>query len=60
MTYEKEHPFTLVETLIAISIVTIAISGPMLSASRALIAANIARDQLTASYLAQEGIEYVR
>jgi len=52
--------FTLVETLVAIAIVTIAISGCLFTANRAIVAANIARDQLTASYLAQEGVEYVR
>lgn len=52
--------FTLIETLIAITILTLAIAGPMVTASRAIVAAQVARDQLTASYLAQEGIEYVR
>lgn len=51
--------FTLVETLIAISIVTIAVVGPLLTASRTLVAAYIARDQLTASYLASEAVDYV-
>jgi len=52
--------FTLVETLVAVTIITIAVAGPMVTASRALLAANLSRDQLTASYLAQEGVEYVR
>lgn len=52
--------FTLIETLVAIGILMIAIAGPFYAASRSLTAAQIARDQLTASYLAQEGIEYVR
>ena len=52
--------FTLIESLVAITIVTLAISGTMVTASSAVIAADISRDQLTASYLAQEGIEYVR
>lgn len=52
--------FTLVETMIAVTILTFAVAGPLFTASRALVAAEIARDQLTASYLAQEGIEYVR
>ena len=52
--------FTLIETLIAITILTLAIAGPMVTASRSIVAAQTARDQLTASYLAQEGIEYVR
>lgn len=52
--------FTLLETLIAVSILALAVSGPLFAASRAIVAAQTARDQLTASYLAQEGVEYVR
>ncbi len=52
--------FTLIETMVAIAILTLSIIGPMVTANRAIVAANTARDQLTASYLAQEGIEYVR
>jgi len=52
--------FTLIETLVAVTILTLTIAGPLYTASRALVAAETARDQLTASYLAQEGVEYVR
>lgn len=52
--------FTLIETLVASSILTLAVVGPMFTASRAIVAAQISRDQITASYLAQEGIEHVR
>jgi type II secretory pathway pseudopilin PulG len=52
--------FTLLETLIAVTILTFAVVGPLFTASRAVLAVQSARDQLTASYLAQEGIEYVR
>ncbi len=52
--------FTLIETMVAVSILALAVSGPLLTANRAIVAAEISRDQLTASYLAQEGIEYVR
>jgi len=52
--------FTLLEALIAVTIITLAVAGPLFSASRAIIAVEISRDKLTASYLAQEGIEYVR
>lgn len=52
--------FTLIETLVAVSILTFAVAGPLFSADRAIVAAITARDQLTASYLAQEGVEYVR
>lgn len=52
--------FTLIETLVAITVVTLAVAGPLTSATRALVTAQLAREQLTASYLAQEGIEYLR
>jgi hypothetical protein len=52
--------FTLIETLVGVTILTLAVSGPLVGASHALVLAQLSRDQLTASYLAQEGIEYVR
>jgi len=52
--------FTLIETLVAISILLIAIVGPLTLATRGLSAALVARDQMTASYLAQEAIEVLR
>lgn len=58
--WKSRTGFTLVETMIAVTILTLSISGPLLGASRALVLAEISKDQLTASYLAQEGIEYVR
>lgn len=54
------HGFTLVETLVAVTILTLSIAAPLFAGSRALVAAEISRDQLTASSLAQEGIEYAR
>jgi len=52
--------FTLVETLVAITILTLAMGGAFFVANSSIVAARIARDQLIASLLAQEGIEYVR
>jgi len=52
--------FTLVETMVAIAILMIAILGPMDIASSGLRDSMFARDQATAYYLAQEGIEYIR
>ncbi len=52
--------FTLIETLVAVSILTISVIGPMVTANRAIVASQTARDQLIASYLAQEAIEYIR
>lgn len=52
--------FTLIETLVAISILTIAVVSPMALTAQSLSTAYYARDQITAFYLAQEAIEAVR
>jgi hypothetical protein len=52
--------FSLVETLIAITILTMAIVGPYTLTQRVLEDSYLARDTLIASGLAQEGIETVR
>jgi type II secretory pathway pseudopilin PulG len=52
--------FTLVETLVAVTILTLAVAGPIYVADRAIVAARLSENQLIASYLAQEGAEYVR
>lgn len=52
--------FTLLETLVAVAILALAVSGPIYVANRVLVAAQVAKEQLTASYLAQEGVEYMR
>jgi prepilin-type N-terminal cleavage/methylation domain-containing protein len=57
---KARRAFTLIETMIAVTILTTAVAGPLFAASRSIVAAQISRDQLTASYLAQEGIEYIR
>lgn len=52
--------FTLVETLVAISLLTVAIVAPMGLTAQSLQSAYYARDQITAFYLAQEAIESIR
>jgi prepilin-type N-terminal cleavage/methylation domain-containing protein len=52
--------FTLVESMVAISILALAVTGPMLIAQKGIGSAIYARDQITAFYLAQEAVEYIR
>lgn len=52
--------FTLVETLVAITVVVTAMVGPLYAVQQALNASRSARDQLVASSLAQEAVEHVR
>lgn len=56
----SERAFTLVESMVAISILSLAVTGPLLIAQKGLGSAIYARDQITAFYLAQEAVEYVR
>ena len=52
--------FTLIETLVAITVLVLAITGPLQIASNALYSAFYARDQITAYFLAEEAIEYIK
>lgn len=52
--------FTLVETLVAISVLLLVVIGPMTVAQKGIQNAYFANDQMTAVFLAQEAIEAVR
>ncbi|MEA2701634.1 MAG: hypothetical protein QOE22_343 [Candidatus Parcubacteria bacterium] len=52
--------FTLIETMVAITVLIIAVVGPLYAVHKSLIASYTARDSLIATALAQEGMEYVR
>lgn len=52
--------FTLVETLVAISIFTVSLLGIMSVLASSIANTNYAKRKMVASYLAQEGIEYIR
>lgn len=56
----RNKGFTLIETLIAVTVLSFAITGPMYIAQKGIEASIYARDEITASYLAQEAIEYIR
>jgi len=56
----KNRGFTLIETLVAISLLTVGVVGSFSLMQRVTSFASISSSQLVASYLAQEGIETVR
>ena len=57
---KKEQGFTLLETLVAISILVLAITATFSVAQNGLSSSMEARDQVIAFYLAQEAVEMVR
>lgn len=57
---KRARGFTLIETLVAVLLLSLSIAGPLTLASKGLSAALIARDQMIAFYLAQDAVEYVR
>ena len=52
--------FTLIETLVAVTILSAAIAGPMVLSIRSIGSAAVSQDQLVAFYLGQEAIEFVK
>lgn len=52
--------FTLIETFVAITILATALAGALSLASQGFFSADVSGDQITASFLAQDGMEYVR
>jgi len=52
--------FTLLETLVAISILVTAIVGPLTLAATTIRSQQVAKDNLVAANLAQEGVELIR
>ncbi len=57
---QKNKGFTLVETLVAISIFTMSILALLSILTQGISNTNYAKTKMTGLYLAQEGIEYIR
>ncbi|MFA6338437.1 MAG: prepilin-type N-terminal cleavage/methylation domain-containing protein [Candidatus Paceibacterota bacterium] len=57
--FKNKIGFTLIESLVAISILSIAITGPLVISTQGIASSLYARDQIIAFYLAQDAIEYV-
>lgn len=60
--YKKisQSGFTIVETLVAISILLVVVVGPMTIAQKGMQSSFFANEQTTAVFLAQEGIELIQ
>ncbi|MBI2109180.1 MAG: type II secretion system protein [Parcubacteria group bacterium] len=58
--FRESAGFTLVESLVAISIVLVSVVGPLTIISKTLSFARFARDEITAFYLTQDAAEFVR
>lgn len=57
LTTQTTKGITLIETVVAVTILVAAITGPMTLASQSLKASRDARNELIATHLAEEGIE---
>ena len=57
---KKSRGFTLIESLVAITLLMIAVTGPLALASKGLAYSNYVRDEITAFYLANESIDVIR
>ncbi|MBU1557668.1 prepilin-type N-terminal cleavage/methylation domain-containing protein [Patescibacteria group bacterium] len=56
----KNKGFTLIEAMVAISVLLIAITGPLSMATQGLRSSRFAKNQIVSFYLAQDAVEYMR
>lgn len=52
--------FSLIETVVSVAIIVFAVVGPLTAAQKSLASASYSKDQVIATYLAQEAIEFVQ
>jgi type II secretory pathway pseudopilin PulG len=58
--YRDNAGFTLLEALVAVSILMVAVAAPITIAQKGLSSAVYTKNQMIASYLAQDAIEYIK
>lgn len=52
--------FTLIESLVAISVLLLAVTGPLTLITKVISDSSVSQNQITAFYLGQEGLEYIK
>lgn len=52
--------FTLIESLVAITVLLLAVTGPLALATKVISDSSVSQNQITAFYLGQEGLEFIR
>ncbi|MBU3926040.1 prepilin-type N-terminal cleavage/methylation domain-containing protein [Patescibacteria group bacterium] len=57
---DRKKGFTILETLVAVAILALAITGPLELAFKGISYTKLSQNQIIASYLAQEGMELIR
>jgi len=57
---KNNEGFTIVETLVAISILSLSVAGAFTAVQGGIKSSTVAKDQITAFYLAQEGMEFIK
>ena len=60
LTLRNSKGFTLVETMVAVFILAIALTALLNLTARSLFSARYARNEITANYLMQEVVDYIR
>lgn len=60
MIKDTRKGFTLLETFVAVTILVVAILGPFELARRSIASATVSQNRITAFYLAQEALEFIK
>ncbi|MDP3996837.1 MAG: prepilin-type N-terminal cleavage/methylation domain-containing protein [bacterium] len=56
----KKRGFSLIETIVAVAVLALSVTGPLVVAEKGLTGAREAKNQMISSYLAQDALEFVK